>query len=174
MEKEKNIEISTIKELIEQGVDEQTILIICDRLYEMTDFICSDYPKHNSWFYQKHLPETLQPNSGRDIIFAYDKEGSFYGTSFVKQDEQEQKICTLFVDEKSRGLGVGTALVEKSMEVLGTTTPMITLADYKLPMFEGLIEKYGWVQTQEITGLYNDRSAELVFNGFLEDPNQAQ
>ena len=138
----------------------------------MTDFINSDYPKHKSWFYQKHLPETLKENSGRDIIFAHDSEGKIYGTSFIKEDETEKKICTLFVSEESRGLGVGTALVEKSMEVLGTTKPMITLADYKLPMFEGLIEKYGWEQTQEVTGLYNDRSAELVFNGFLEEPSQ--
>ena len=49
---------------------------------------------------------------------------------------------------------------------------MITLADYKLPMFQGLIEKYGWEQTQEVAGLYNDRSAELVFNGFLDEPSQ--
>ena len=166
------IEVKTIKELMEQGVDQETILSICDNLYEMTDFITTDYPKHKSWFYQKHLPATLQPNSGRDIIFAHDQDGFLYGTSFVKEDDMEKKICTLFVDENSRGLGVGTALVEKSMEVLGTTKPMITLADYKLPMFEGLIEKYGWVQTQEVTGLYNDKSAELVFNGFLEPPVQ--
>lgn len=167
-EQDINIQVATIKELIDQGVEQTEILAICNTLYDMTDFICTDYPKHNSWFYQKHLPATLQPNSGRDIIFAYDQEGSFYGTSFVKRDDQEQKICTLFVDEKSRGLGVGTALVEKSMEVLGTTKPMITLADYKLPMFEGLIEKYGWEQTQEVSGLYNDRSVELVFNGILD------
>lgn len=55
----------------------------------MTDFICEDYPKHKTWFYQKHLPETLKPDSGRDIIFAYDNEGNHYGTSFVKKDENE-------------------------------------------------------------------------------------
>ena len=166
------IETKTIKELISQGTTEKEILTLCDTLYDMTDFITTDYPKHKSWFYQKHLPETLKANSGRDIVFAHDKDGKIYGTSFIKEDETEKKICTLFVSEESRGLGVGTALVEKSMEVLGTTKPMITLADYKLPMFQGLIEKYGWEQTQEVAGLYNDRSAELVFNGFLEDPAQ--
>lgn len=49
----KNNEINTnsIKELIEQGIDTNKILEICDQLYEMTDFICEDYPKHKSWFY---------------------------------------------------------------------------------------------------------------------------
>lgn len=80
---------------------------------------------------------------------------------------QKKKICTLFVSPEARGLGIGTLLVEKSMEILGTTKPMITLADYKLPMFEGLIKKYGWEMTEEVTGLYNDKHKELVYNGSL-------
>lgn len=87
----------------------------------MTDFICEDYPKHKSWFYQRHLPATLIENSGRDIIFAYDDYKKLYDTSFIKQDEEEKKICTLFVSPDAHGLGVGIALVEKSMHILGTT-----------------------------------------------------
>ena len=64
-------------------------------------------------------------------------------------------------------MGVGTLLVEKSMELLQTTKPMITIADYKEPMFKGLIEKYGWVKTEEVSGLYNDKHNELVYNGSL-------
>lgn len=163
----KSISTISIKELIENGYDNEKLLLLCDDLYEMTDFICEDYPRHKSWFYQKHLPATFVKGSGRDIIFAYDKNEKVYGTSFIKKDDTEKKICTLFVSPKARGLGIGTLLVEKSMEMLGTTKPMITLADYKLPMFEGLIKKYGWEMTEEITGLYNDKHKELVYNGFL-------
>jgi len=49
----------------------------------------------------------------------------------------------LFVDENMRGEGVATKLLEKCFEILKTTKPMITLADYKLGMFEGIIKKYG-------------------------------
>ncbi len=164
---DKNISVVSIKELIESGVSQEDILTICDKLYDMTDFICTDYPKHKSWFYQKHLPATLTPNSGRDIIFASDND-TIYGTAFLKEDEIEKKICTLFVSENSRGLGIGSKLVEKAIEMLGTTKPMITIADYKLPMFEPMIKKYGWEQTQVVEGLYNDRSKELVYNGYLE------
>lgn len=169
MEQEKNkIIISSIKELLKGGISKESAIKICDELYEMTDFICEDYPKHKSWFYYKHLPATLIENSGRDIIFAYDIDKKLYGTSFIKQDEEEKKICTLFVSPDARGLGVGTALVEKSMQILGTTKPMITIADYKLPMFQGLIKKYNWDQTQVVSGLYNDHAKELVYNGYLE------
>ena len=159
------LEFLTIKELMKNGVEKSVLIKICEDLYQMTSFLSEDYPQYKSWFYKKQLPETLLENSGRDIIFARDKENNIYGTAFVKKDENEKKICTLFVSEQARGLGVGTKLVEKSMEVLGTTKPMITLADYKLPMFEGIIKKYGWKQTQVVKGLYNDRSAELVYNG---------
>ena len=165
--KDKSVEVVSIKELLELGVNSDVLLNICEELYEMTDFICEDYPKHKSWFYQKQLPETFMRGSGRDIVFAYDEDKNMYGTAFIKEDENEKKICTLFVDEKARGLGVGTKLVEKSMEILDTTKPMITIAEYKLPMFKGLIEKYGWEKTEEVSGLYNDRYKELVYNGFL-------
>lgn len=166
------LQVVTIKELLSEGMTEQELLPICEMLYGMTDFICEDYPKHKSWFYQKHLPATFIPDSGRDIVFAYDANGKTYGTAFIKQDPQEKKICTLFVSEEARGLGVGTKLVEKSMKLLGTTKPMITLADYKLPMFQGLIKKYGWVKTETVEGLYNDKHKELVYNGSLIGPAQ--
>lgn len=166
-----DIEILTIKELLASGVQKIELIEICNDLYEMTDFICEDYPKHKSWFFQKHLKETLSDKSSRDIIFARNKENINLGVAFIKKDEKEKKICTLYVKENARGLGVATKLVEKSMEILGTTKPMITLADYKLPMFEGLIKKYGWEKSQEVSGLYNERSIELVYNGKLVDDN---
>lgn len=167
------IYIESIKELIAQGVDIKSLLEICDKLYDITDFISADYPKHRSWFYQKHLPATFEENSGRDIIYAHD-ENKIYGTAFIKQDELEKKICTLFVDNDSRGMGIGTKLIEKSMEILQTTKPLITFADYKLPMFEGIISKYGWQQTQVIKGLYNDKSLEYVYNGYLDVPESGE
>lgn len=164
------IYLKSVQELIKQGVDKRSLLKVCDELYEMTDFISVDYPKHKSWFYKKHLPATFTENSGRDIIYAHDENAIIYGTAFIKQDEVEKKICTLFVADNARGLGIGTKLVEKSMEILKTTKPMITLADYKLPMFEGLIKKYGWEQTQIVKGLYNEKNLELVYNGHLDEP----
>ena len=166
--KKQKIRVNSIQELLKYGLTVEKAVEICNALYGLTDFICDDYPKHKSWFFQKHLPATLTENSGRDIIFAYDKNKYLYGTAFIKKDADEKKICTLFVSPDARGLGVGTALVEKSMEILATTKPMITLADYKLKMFEGLIKKYQWEQTQVVSGLYNDHAKELVYNGILE------
>lgn len=56
-------------------------------------------------------------------------------------------------------------MVEAAMEFLGTTRPLITLADYKLSMFQSIIKKYDWKLTEVVSGLYNDRTKELCFNG---------
>jgi len=87
--------------------------------------------------------------------------------------QEEQKICTLYVSDKCRGLGIGTLIVEKSMEWLGTTKPLVTLADYKLEMFKPIINKYDWKLTEIVSGLYNDRSQELCFNGTLTKNNES-
>lgn len=54
---------------------------------------------------------------------------------------------------------------------MGTTKPFITLADYKLEMFRPIINKYGWELTEIVTGIYNDISQELCFNGTLTRNN---
>lgn len=163
----KQFKLVSIKELLNNGVAEESLRKVCEELYNITDFLCEDYPKYNSWFYKKHMPAVFLPKSGRDIIVAYDEDKNICGTSFIKEDDVEKKICTLFVEPKVRGMGVGTMLVEKSMEILGTTKPLITLAEYKLPMFQKLIEKYNWEKTEEVSGLYNENYKELVYNGFL-------
>ena len=89
----------------------------------------------------------------------------------LKKDNKERKICTLYVSDKCRGLGIGTSIIEESINWLGTTKPLITLADYKLEMFKPIIDKYDWELTEIVSGLYNDRSKELCFNGTLTKSN---
>jgi len=163
--------LTTIKELLDLEKPQEDILKICNTIYDMTAFISKDYPEYKSW-YQKHLEGTLDKNSKRDIIYAHDEFGNIFGTALIKQDKKEKKICTLFVDEKARGQGIATMLIEKSMEILKTTKPLITLADYKLPMFQKLITKYGWKQTEIVKGLYNNKNFELVFNGYLTNQDK--
>lgn len=138
----------------------------------ITDFICEQYPKYKEWYFNKQLPATINSDQ-RNILFARnpENENEIIAMACLKKDEEEQKICTLYVSDKYRGLGLGTALIEESMRWLGTTKPLITLADYKLEMFRPIINKYGWELTEIVTGIYNDKSQELCFNGTLTRNN---
>ena len=153
-------------------LNEEDFFDLATRVYMITDFICEDYPKHKEWYFTKQLPETIN-GTERNILFIRHPENSnkIISMACLKKDEDEKKICTLYVSNKCRGLGIGKAIIEESMKWLETTKPLITLADYKLDMFKPIISKYDWELTEIVSGLYNDRSEELCFNGTLTKNN---
>lgn len=133
--------------------------------YMITDWICKDYPLHCDHFYSKYVPGVF--DGEREIISCY-IGGKIVATAFLKKDESERKISTLYVKPEYQRQGVATALIEKCFEWLGTTKPLITIADYKLDQFSGIINKYAWKETQVLdAGYYNDHSREHVFNGTI-------
>ena len=134
--------------------------------YNITDWICEDYPKHHEHFWGKYVPGIF--SGDRQIIACY-LGNEIAGACILKKDAEEVKLSTLYVSDKYRGAGVATSMLEKAFEWLGTDRPLITIADYKVPMFEGIIKKYGWELTQVLVdGYYNDRSKEHVYNGKID------
>ena len=152
-------------------VSEDEFAELAKRIYDITDFICEDYPKHKEWYFHKQLPRIFTPSG--EILFARSEEdaNTIVAMACLKKDEEEKKICTLYVSDKCRGQHLGTRMVEASMNFLETTKPLITLSDYKLPMFQPIIEKYGWELTEVVSGLYNNRAKELCYNGLLTKQN---
>ena len=114
------------------------------------------------------MTETINENE-RNILFIRNSknENEILSITCLKKDNEEKKICPLYVSDKSRELGIGTAIIEESMKWLETTKPLITLADYKLEMFKQIINKYNWELTEIVSKLYNNKSQELCFNGTL-------
>ena len=160
------VKIESLKDYI--GIlNEDDFIKLSKQIYDITNFICEDYPKHKEWYFHKQIPRIFTPNG--DILFARDEQdrNKIIAMACLKKDEEEQKICTLYVSNECRGQHLGTKMIEASMEFLGTTKPLITLADYKLAMFQPIIDKYDWELTEIVSGLYNDRAKELCFNGKL-------
>ena len=153
-------------------ITKEELIELATKVYMITDFICDDYPQYKEWYFTKQLPQTINSEK-RNILFARDLKNAaeIISIACLKRDSEEQKICTLYVSDKYRGLGIGKAIVEESMRWLGTTKPLITFADYKLEMFKPIINKCGWELTQVVSGLYNDKSQELCFNGILKKDN---
>ncbi len=160
-------EIESLKSYIGK-VPKDEFMVLATKIYMITDFITNDYPKYKEWYFTKQLPATINSNE-RNILFVRNLEDNneIISMACLKKDKKEQKICTLYVSDKCRGLGIGTAMVEESMKWLGTTKPLITLADYKLEMFRPLINKYEWELMEIVSNLYKDKTQELCFNGTL-------
>ena len=90
------------------------------------------------------------------------------GVAFLKKDDTESKICTFLITEDYHRKNIATKMLERAFSYLGTTKPLITIADYKIPMFEHIIKKYNWELTQTMSeGYYNTTSREMVYNGKL-------
>lgn len=135
--------------------------------YFVTDFICNDYPKYFEWYWAKEIPRVFN-GTGEVIICTINN--TVAGVAFLKKDDTESKICTFFVVEGYRGKNIANEMLECAFKYLGTTKPLITIADYKISMFEPIIKKYNWELTQIMSeGYYNNFSRELVYNGELSE-----
>ena len=145
------------------GKEHKAFSNIVSKAYEITEETDKDYKKRFSWYWEKVVPGVL--NGTRDIFLA-EFNGEVAGCAILKKEEGENKICTLFVSDKYRNMGIATRLLEESFKYLETTTPLITIAEYKVKQFSPIIRQYGWRRTQILEkGYYHSLSREFVFNG---------
>lgn len=155
------MEIESIKDYI-NVLNNEELMNLANDIYKLIDFVKKDYPNHYNWFFNIHLPETLN-GDGRNILFIKDK-GNVIGVANLFADETEKKICTLYVKEEYQGKGIGTMLVEESMKWLGTRYPIISLTKDRYSIYKPLIEKYNWKLTRKINGFYKEGVEEWFFN----------
>ena len=135
--------------------------------YSVTALARQDYPKCCKWYWEKQIPRVFN-GDGEIIICKF--ENKVAGVTFLKRTENEKKICTLFVVEKYRKMGIGSLLIKEAFRYLGTTEPLIMIADYKVWMFDTMIRMYKWRLTQVMKrGYYNDYSQEFVYNGRITE-----
>lgn len=138
---------------------------LADQIYYITDHLSIDYPHHQEWFFTKQLPGIGKDE--REILFIKN-HNNICGVSFLKKTPDEKKICTFYVAEHGRNIGIGRTLMKASLEYLETTTPMITMPSEKISYFLHFIHNYNWKITQIIEGYYVKNIDEVVFNGILK------
>ena len=153
-------------ESIKDYLQDKDLYKLIDEIYLITDPLCRYYPKHREWYYQKQIPETLNSNK-RNILFIRDEDKNIIAISCLKKDDTEQKLCTVYISQEYRNKGIGKYLIKESMDWLGTTKPFITIAEDNIASFIPFIKKYNWELVEVLTGIYNDFSHELCFNGSL-------
>ncbi len=125
------------------------------------------YPNFDMWYRTKILPNL---GSTRWILKAT-SQGKKAGLCIVKDDGIEKKICSLRVDIRHRGQGVGTALIESAIDLLGDEKPLITVPQEVMPSLSPLLSKFGFEKTAEYQGLYRDGVSEYFFNNEPDSHN---
>lgn len=169
----KTPEFFRVSELLQEGKRQEFSQVVAE-CYSITDWISKDYPDHCAHFYNKYVPGIFR---GEREIIAGRLDGKIVAVAFLKKaleptalgpnghSELERKLSTLFVDPQYRNIGIASELLRRSFNWLGTTTPLATIAGYKLDQFVHIIEKYGWKETQILPRYYSQDSAEHVYNG---------
>ena len=126
--------------------------------YLLTGYNKDQYPGYCQWYYGKNIPRIIKGEG--EMIFYLD--GFIVtGLSVMKKTLEELKICTLLVNPDYREQGISPLLLEDSFDYLGTSKPVITIAEKNLDPFSKIIDAYGW----EVTGTTNIyKSPEIIFN----------
>lgn len=165
------VKIESLKEYFGK-ISQEDFFKLSLKIYEITSFLSKDYPKYKKWFFTKQLPGVMEGE--RNILFVRNPNNcdEIISVAYLKKNNAETKLCNLYVKEGYRNLGIGTQMLEESIKWLGTTKPLVTFSEYKMPMFSKFIIKYNWQLTEVAEGLYKHNNKELCFNGTITKKNQ--
>jgi hypothetical protein len=155
----------SLSTLIKKGID---ISPIIDEILLVTISAKTTYPEYTEWFIKKHVPGIYLGT--RDTIIAV-HNNKIVGVSNIKRDK-ENKLCTVYFDPKYRKQKLGITLVDKSIELIGDSKPLITMPSSYLPQFKNIIRRYDWQLTDCIDNCYSDNISEYIFNGEINQNNE--
>ena len=110
------------------------------------------------------LPTMYGPPTGR--LFLVKAEGTFVGCAALRRIENDTtcEIKRMYLRPAYRGLGIGKAVMEKSIESarsLGYTVMKLDTIGYKMPWAVKLYEAYGFRETAPYN--YNPHAGVLYF-----------
>ena len=155
----------SLSKLVQDGHDIDSII---NEILLVTIIAKTTYPEYTKWFIEKHIPGIYLGT--RDTIIAVHKN-KIVGVSNIKRDK-ENKLCTVYFDPKYRKQKLGITLVDKSIELIGDSKPLITMPSSYLPQFKNIIKRYDWQLTDCIDSCYQEDISELVFNGEISQNNK--
>lgn len=126
--------------------------------------IVIEYPLHNIWY--NRMINSIGVNCDREILLAIE-DAKILGVAILKNSSSEKKICTLRVDQSFQKNGIGSTLVAKSMEMLETDKPIITVSNRKYHEFDKLFKYFGFNLESVYYEKYKMNTFEFVYNGIL-------
>ena len=124
------------------------------------------YPNFKKWF-NKVLIENYNFPNKREIFICINKEKlliDICGIMILKNYKKEKKICTLYIEKNFRNKKIGSQMIKKSFEYLGTNKPLITVPEEEHLNFKPLLKKYNFIETKKIKNYYRKNKIEYFYN----------
>lgn len=119
------------------------------------------YPGFDVW-----LNFTFRRNlaSGkRQIVTAY-YGSELAGVALLKSDLTERKICTFYISESFRGLGIGPKLLDIAINTLNGSDSFITVSEERNGELSPLLYSKGFRLIDTVPKLYRPDSTEYFYS----------
>lgn len=127
----------------------------------LTASISESYIGHNHWLINKFFANLKHGTRG--YSFAVD-DYHLAGCSLLKNEEDERKICCLFIDPNYRRQGIASHLIEDSFRLLNTDKPLMTVSEQNLAQLQPLIKRYNFELTSVRKSVYKQGVNEYFYN----------
>ncbi len=136
------------------------------RIYKKISFLEVEYPNFKHWFFSKVIAELSAGK--RSIYTEFNSRNDLMSLLILKHDGIQNKICTLWVNDNHQKEGLGSKLIETSIQKLETEHPLITVSDVRLSQFEPLLNKYNFNLHSAYESYYRQHITEFSFNEEIE------
>ncbi|MFG1418756.1 GNAT family N-acetyltransferase [Xanthobacter sp. V0B-10] len=136
-------------------------------VHERIVHLSAYYPAFDNWFWGLVVPGTF---NGTRLVHTVIRDGRIVGVLIAKLEACERKICTVWVDDAYKGTGMGVRLIRHGCDWLGTSRPLATVPEERMPEFAAVLSRLGFELTECLDSFYRTGKKELVFNGHLTGP----
>lgn len=119
------------------------------------------YPGIETWFTQKVIPGLSR---GTRHIVRVERDDKLVGVGIAKNEDGEQKLCTIRVHPSFQNRGIGIRIIDELLEWLNTEYPLVTVCEEHIGAFNKIFAHYGFVVTSVSMDLYRPGKAEFIFN----------
>ncbi len=130
-----------------------------DDIYALTSSLKEVYPDYHHWFYHTFLEGLKQKQR---ICVVAKKSGQIVGCALLKKGPDEKKLSTIFVHPDFHRQGIGTRLMQKSVELLDRPI-LLTVSDDKLSGIQPLLTHFHFYHTHQRPGVYTQTLTEHYF-----------
>ena len=118
------------------------------------------YPNFSSWLNFKFRRNMA--SGEREIIAAHNGD-ELLGLALLKNNSEEKKICTFFVNEDYRAQGIGKQLMSSAVQHLDNSDTLITVSSERVSELAPLLGSQGFALSNSIASLYRPESVEHIY-----------
>ncbi|MEQ4924614.1 GNAT family N-acetyltransferase [Proteus hauseri] len=119
------------------------------------------YPDFDNWLKYKFYQPSYE--NQRKAIIAHNGE-SLLGVALLKKSTYENKICTLYTSPIYQGQGIGSRLIDLSLQYFDSSDVLITVAQEKLIELTPILKSKGFICTSISKRMYRAENTEHFFN----------